>query len=190
MFGLVFEMLGQQSGGRRRTGRDRALRRLRLSRAAIQPARRVELVLRALVGEDVLDRGVVAVGDGIGGLDAVAAIDGVLVGADFGRALGRLGRFGIAGLGAVLALEQRIAQQFGIDEVVELEMAQLQQPDRLHQLRRQRQALRLADLKTRRQVPYMHSLSAKIQASRADHARLAAARARSVPSEVVNRDAT
>jgi len=68
------------------------------------------------------------------------------MGGDLGRRLWRLHR-----LGAVLALEQRVAQQLGVDEGAELEMAELQQPDRLHELRRQCQRLRLPDLEPRRQ---------------------------------------
>ena len=43
---------------------------------------------------------------------------------------------------AVLALEQRILLQHPLDLGVELERRQLQQPDRLLQLRRQREVLR------------------------------------------------
>ena len=51
------------------------------------------------------------------------------------------------------------SQQFGIDEGIELEMAQLQQPDRLHQLRRQCQRLRLPNLEPRRQRHMSRPLS-------------------------------
>ena len=44
------------------------------------------------------------------------------------------------------AFEQRVALDFLINEAVKLEMRQLQQPDRLHQLRRHHQGLRLAQL--------------------------------------------
>ena len=40
-------------------------------------------------------------------------VDGVLVGADFGGRLDGLGGFAVIG---AVALEQRIAQQFGLDE--------------------------------------------------------------------------
>ena len=44
------------------------------------------------------------------------------------------------------AFQQRVALDFLVDEAVKLEMRQLQQPDRLHQLRRHHQGLRLAQL--------------------------------------------
>ena len=44
------------------------------------------------------------------------------------------------------ALQQRIALDLLVDELLELEMGELQQPDRLHQLRRHHQRLRLAQL--------------------------------------------
>ena len=65
----------------------------------------------------------------------------------FGRGLGRLGlRLGRALVAGFYPLQQRIALDFLVDEPVELEMRQLQQPDRLHQLRRHHQGLRLAQL--------------------------------------------
>jgi len=64
----------------------------------------------------------------------------------------RLNRTLVAG---VDSFEQRVALDLLVDEPVEFEMRQLQQPDRLHQLRRQRQRLRLPDLEPRRQ---RHSL--------------------------------
>ena len=62
---------------------------------------------------------------------------------------------------------RELAQQFGVDEGVELEMAQLQQPDRLHELRRQRQRLRLPELEPRRQA---HRLLHYHASRRPDHA--------------------
>ena len=44
------------------------------------------------------------------------------------------------------ALQQRVALDFLVDEPLELDMGQLQQPDRLHQLRRHHQRLRLSQL--------------------------------------------
>ena len=44
------------------------------------------------------------------------------------------------------ALEQRISLQFLLDEGRKVEIGQLQQLDRLHQLRRHHQRLRLAEL--------------------------------------------
>ena len=58
-----------------------------------------------------------------------------------------LGGLGVAD--AIFALDQRVAQKFGLDEGVEFKMAQLQQPDRLHQLWSERQRLRLTDLEPR-----------------------------------------
>ena len=59
------------------------------------------------------------------------------------RPLRLVGRGIVARLGA---LEQRIALDLLVDEAVELDMRQLQQLDRLHQLRRHHQRLRLAQL--------------------------------------------
>ena len=87
--------------------------------AALAPLAEVGLaVLRRLLGKDVFDFGVVAAGNRIGGLDAVAMVDRILIGAEFGGALGQFGVVGLARLDAVLALEQRIAQQFGISTKV------------------------------------------------------------------------
>jgi hypothetical protein len=44
--------------------------------------------------------------------------------------------------------EQRIALGFLLDETVQFDMGELQQPDRLHQLRRHDQRLALSQLKT------------------------------------------
>ena len=49
-------------------------------------------------------------------------------------------------LGIFVALEQRIALEFRLDERVEFEVRQLQQPDRLLQLRRHHQLLALPEL--------------------------------------------
>ena len=49
-------------------------------------------------------------------------------------------------LAALLALEQRVVLQEALDFLVEFERRQLQQPDRLLQLRRQRQVLRKSEL--------------------------------------------
>ena len=76
-------------------------------------------------------------------------VDGVFIGAEFGWRFGGVGRVGR--LDAILALKQWIAQQFGVDEGIELKMAELQQPNRLHQLRCQREPLRLPNLEPRRQ---------------------------------------
>ena len=46
---------------------------------------------------------------------------------------------------------KRIAQEFGFHKGVELEMAQLQQPDGLHELRREGQRLRLPDFEPGRE---------------------------------------
>src|SRR5690606_38276312 len=113
--------------------------------AALGPATALaRRVLRGLLGEDVLELGVVAARDRIGGLDAVGVIDGVLVGAELGCRLRQLRRLGI--LAAILALEQRVAEELRLDEGIELEVTELQQPDRLHQLWRQREVLALPDL--------------------------------------------
>ena len=66
--------------------------------------------------------------------------------------IGELGAFGgrlarDRGFGTVAgAIQQRIALQFLLDESREVEIRQLQQLDRLHQLRRHHQRLRLAEL--------------------------------------------
>ena len=71
---------------------------------------------------------------------AIAAGIGVL--GAFGGRLARDRGFGtVAG-----AIQQRIALQFLLDESREVEIRQLQQLDRLHQLRRHHQRLRLAEL--------------------------------------------
>ena len=66
-----------------------------------------------------------------------------------------IGKFGALGrrfardrrLGAVAgALQQRIALQFLLDKGRQIEIGQLQQLDRLHQLRRHHQRLGLAEL--------------------------------------------
>ena len=68
------------------------------------------------------------------------------------RPIGIFGAFGgrfarDRGFGAVAgALQQRIALQFLLDEGRQVEIGQLQQLDRLHQLRRHHQRLRLAEL--------------------------------------------
>src|SRR5690606_37463884 len=98
----------------------------RVGAIAVEPALWIELILRALVGKHVVDGGVVAIGNRIGVLDALAAIDRVFIGVDFAGALG-FDRLGLAGFGAVFALQQRVGQQLGIDEGIEFEMAQLQQ---------------------------------------------------------------
>ena len=67
----------------------------------------------------------------------------------FGRGLARLAfcDWSLAASSLRLgALEQRIALDLLVDELVELDMGQLQQPDRLHQLRRHHQGLGLAQL--------------------------------------------
>ncbi len=60
------------------------------------------------------------------------------------------GRFGGSSAGAVLALfgafEQRVALDFLVDEMLEFDMGELQQTDRLQQLRRHHQRLRLTQL--------------------------------------------
>lgn len=105
-----------------------------------------EAILAALLGKNVVDFGVVGAGDGIGGLRTIDGGGAVVERADLDGRLGGLGR-----LTAVLALEERVAQQFGFDEGVELEMAELQQADRLHELRRERQRLRLPGFEPRRE---------------------------------------
>ena len=102
-------------------------------------------LLRRLVGKDVLDRGVITFGDLVGAFDPVALRHGVFISTEFGGALGRLSGLGIIGAASLFALKQRIAQKLGINEVVELEMAELQQPDRLHKLWCQCQRLGLAE---------------------------------------------
>ena len=81
-----------------------------------------------------------------GSAAAVVAITAGIAGiGEFGPFGGRFARD--RGFGAVAgALQQRIALQFLLDEGREVEIRQLQQLDRLHQLRRHHQRLRLAEL--------------------------------------------
>ncbi len=95
-----------------------------------------------IVGKEVLQRS--------------AELAGYLLGAPLQLALepvGRLGRRGCLGdrldlrLGRVRrAFEQRVALDLVVDEAVQLDMSELQQPDRLHELRRHHQRLRLSEL--------------------------------------------
>ena len=64
-----------------------------------------------------------------------AAVSGASPSASVARFLGRVEPF-----------EQGIALDLLIDEAIELDMRQLQQPYRLHELRRHHQGLRLAQL--------------------------------------------
>ncbi len=73
------------------------------------------------IGEHVLGLGVITVGNRVLGLDALGIIDRVLGGVELGRPLGQLARIGLGRL-AILALKQRVAQQLGFDEGVELEV--------------------------------------------------------------------
>ena len=87
-------------------------------------------------------------GAGLGALTIAAAITTVGIGklAAFGR-LARHRRFAVF-IGAV---EQRIALQLLLDIGREVQIRQLQQLDRLHQLRRHHQRLRLAEFEALRQ---------------------------------------
>ena len=71
---------------------------------------------------------------------------GVRGGRRFGRRAARAARRGrgrrVPGLFHILALERRVLHQQAIDLLVELDRGELQQPDRLLQLRRQREVLR------------------------------------------------
>src|SRR5207249_3008938 len=51
------------------------------------------------------------------------------------------------GKGIIFTLEQRVVRECLIDLLIQFERGQLQQPDRLLQLRRQRQMLRKSELK-------------------------------------------
>ena len=92
---------------------------------------------RAFAGRDIVMRGV-EVGAGFG--------VGHLFGND--RAVGLCGRLGI--LVSLVALQQRIAFQLGVDEGLDLKIRHLQQLDRLLQLGRDDQPLAL---------PYLQPLS-------------------------------
>ena len=82
----------------------------------------------------------------IGGIAALVAIAAGLARiGELGTLSGRLARH--RGFGTVTGpLQQRIALQLLLDEGREVEIRQLQQLDRLHQLRRHHQRLRLAEL--------------------------------------------
>ncbi len=75
-------------------------------------------------------------------------------GAVFGRFILALGAIGGGdrrlAFGSVVAVEQRIALQFGLDIGDEVEIGELQQLDGLHQLRRHHQSLALPKLKSLR----------------------------------------
>jgi hypothetical protein len=94
----------------------------------------------ALAGRDVVGRGVHLLAGGAVGHGVQAEVLGGALGVSSGRAFG-LG-------GAVVALEQGIALELGLDEGVELEIRQLQQLDRLLQLRRDDKALALPKLQS------------------------------------------
>ena len=82
----------------------------------------------------------------IGGIAALVAIAaGIARIGELGTLSGRLARH--RGFGTVTGpIQQRIALQFLLDESGQVEVRQLQQLDRLHQLRRHHQRLRLAEL--------------------------------------------
>lgn len=108
--------------------------------AALEPGHR-----RLLALEDVVEAGAETV---FHTLLAVQAL-GPLVALRVGR-MRALGDMALEGpLGCVVALEQRIALEFTLDEILEFEMRQLQKLDRLQQLRRHHQGLALAQLHAR-----------------------------------------
>ena len=96
-----------------------------------------------IVRKDVLERAVELVGDRLRRPGAFVVEPVALrLGKRF-LLLQLVGRRVVARLGAV---EQRIALDLLVDETIELDMGKLQQPDRLHQLRRHHQRLRLPQL--------------------------------------------
>ena len=123
-----------------------ALVRLQLRERPARYRRQHDVVVREVHGEAIEP-----IGDRGGALDPLGMIDRILVGAELDRLVGQFARLR---LGPFIALEQRVALQLGLDERVEFEMAELQQLDRLHQLRSERQALRLPHLHT---WPQCHS---------------------------------
>ena len=79
------------------------------------------------------------------GVEAVAG-RGFIAGCLAGIAAGCVATLGPAVRSFAGAFQQRIALQFVFDEGGEVEVGQLQELDRLHQLRRHHQRLRLAEL--------------------------------------------
>ncbi|GJE07550.1 hypothetical protein AOPFMNJM_2879 [Methylobacterium jeotgali] len=114
---------------------------------------------RLLLGEDVVEAGVDVGGDlavagvHLGGGPALAlaveiGLERVALGGAFGRPLPR-GRFGPLALDP---LEQRVALQLGIHVGGEVELGELQELDRLQELRRHHQGLTLAHLQPLQQA--------------------------------------
>ena len=98
-----------------------------------------------IVGKHVLERRIELLGHRLGTVPAVA-LEPVV-----GRIVAVVaGLENLVGCGVVLrldALEERIALDLFVDETLEFEMRELQQLDRLHQLRGHDQRLRLPKLK-------------------------------------------
>ena len=148
---LLADMIAQRDRGRRHVARRRSLsdeaaaavagRRLPLRRQ-VGPE---PLAGARIVGKDVFQRRVELLRDRLGAPCGVA-LEPVAVG---GRSRLGLGLLRLVARGVVLrlgALQQRVALDLLVDEALELEMGELQQPDRLHQLRRHHQRLRLSQL--------------------------------------------
>ena len=120
-----------------------------LARACTRPVRVAAdavLVGHALIGMKTVG---ISVQGGFGG-----GADAVVADLDFLNAVALFaltGHFGLFGpLLAVIALQKGILFQFGLDEFRKLDIRQLQQFDRLLQLRRHDQGLALSDLKSLR----------------------------------------
>ena len=114
---------------------------------------------RLLALEDIVEPGAEPV------LHALLAVQAL----GAGEALGIGGKRPVAAiglerdLGRVIALQQRIALEFALDKVLQLQMRKLQELDRLQQLRRHHQGLALAQLHARhhRHAPATFPLPAR-----------------------------
>ncbi len=126
-------------------------------------------------------------GDGLLGAVVRRAVEGFVIGLAVGFVHGRIRAIEpelLARRFVGVALQKRVVVQHLLDLGDELERGQLQQPDRLLQLRRQREVLRRAQLKTRGHAftPGLRSLRARWPAPRLGQQRPRTGKAGSVAS--------